>query len=133
MAAPFSVEHICELPCSLSVTNIVVRPCVAFLHSYDETTELDADPEEAFSTHLDAKEVAAVFSAPFHNFLKTMDEVLDGDDGNYDGDGHPAKLLGTPSEWYEGRPSTRLTDTVGMLLLRAITPFEFHGFSLEDG
>jgi coenzyme A diphosphatase NUDT7 len=40
---------------------------------------------------LDAKEVAAVFSAPFHNFLRAQDEVANG--------------LSTPgkrSDWYDG-------------------------------
>jgi hypothetical protein len=40
---------------------------------------------------LDAKEVAAVFSAPFHNFLKVQDEVRDGDISPSD-----------PSDWYKG-------------------------------
>lgn len=100
----------------MSVTNIVVRPCVAFLHSHDAATGQDADPEEAFSAHLDAKEVAAVFSAPFHNFLKVMDEVPDGDDG------HPVNPPGSPSEWYEGRPSARLTDTYGMFFTHSFEP-----------
>ena len=41
---------------------------------------------------LDAKEVAAVFSAPFHNFLKPEDEVRDGD-----------KVPGQVTDWYDGR------------------------------
>jgi hypothetical protein len=41
---------------------------------------------------LDAKEVAAVFSAPFHNFLKAEDEVREGDNP-------PGKR----SDWYHGR------------------------------
>lgn len=67
-----------------------VRPCVALLHSYDDATGLDADAEEAFMLSLDAKEVAAVFTAPFHNFLKTKDE--EPDNGTTDG----------PDNWYEG-------------------------------
>jgi coenzyme A diphosphatase NUDT7 len=39
---------------------------------------------------LDAKEVAAVFSAPFHNFLKAEDEPPAG--------GRPLP----PGKWYEG-------------------------------
>jgi peroxisomal coenzyme A diphosphatase NUDT7 len=40
---------------------------------------------------LDAKEVAAVFSAPFHNFLRPEDEVREGD-----------KPPGKRSDWYSG-------------------------------
>ena len=41
---------------------------------------------------LDAKEVAAVFSAPFHNFLRSEDEVREGD-----------KVPGKRSDWYDGK------------------------------
>lgn len=40
---------------------------------------------------LDAKEVAAVFSAPFHNFLREKDELREGD-----------VTPGDPSDWYQG-------------------------------
>ena len=40
---------------------------------------------------LDAKEVAAVFSAPFHNFLRAEDEIKEGE-----------KPPGKPSDWYSG-------------------------------
>lgn len=40
---------------------------------------------------LDAKEVAAVFSAPFHNFLRAEDEIREGE-----------KMPGKPSDWYAG-------------------------------
>jgi peroxisomal coenzyme A diphosphatase NUDT7 len=40
---------------------------------------------------LDAKEVAAVFSAPFHNFLRAEDEVKEGDD-----------IPGQRTDWYDG-------------------------------
>ncbi len=40
---------------------------------------------------LDAKEVAAVFSAPFHNFLSEQDEVREGD-----------TVPGKRSDWYKG-------------------------------
>ncbi|EGD99371.1 NUDIX domain-containing protein [Trichophyton tonsurans CBS 112818] len=93
MPSPFWVEHLCELPASLARTELAVRPCIALLHSYNEKTGEDADPEEAFIPQLDAKEVAAVFTAPFHNFLKVTDEPRgEGDD----------TLPGKPSDWYEG-------------------------------
>lgn len=41
---------------------------------------------------LDAKEVAAVFSAPFHNFLRSEDEVAEG-----------VQVPGKRSDWYTGQ------------------------------
>ncbi|KAL4923815.1 NUDIX hydrolase [Aspergillus undulatus] len=82
---PFSVEHLGEIPCSLARTELVVRPVVALLHSHDEATGRDADPETELIPRLDAREVAAVFTAPFADFLR----VRPGESG---GDG----------EWYRG-------------------------------
>ncbi|PGH18151.1 hypothetical protein AJ80_04538 [Polytolypa hystricis UAMH7299] len=93
LPSPFWVEHLCELPANLARTELVVRPCVALLHSYDEKTGLDADPEEALMSQLDAKEVAAVFSGPFHNFLVAKDEPRGEDDHD---------LPGIPTDWYNG-------------------------------
>ncbi|KAK2758791.1 hypothetical protein FQN54_003483 [Arachnomyces sp. PD_36] len=90
---PFRVEHLCELPANLARTELVVRPCVALLHAYDEATGKSADPEVSLIPRLDAKEVAAVFTAPFHNFLMEKDEPLGESDG---------ELPGKPSDWYEG-------------------------------
>ncbi|KAE8352110.1 NUDIX hydrolase domain-like protein [Aspergillus coremiiformis] len=84
---PFTVEHICELPAHLAKTELVVRPCVALLHSYDEKTGQNADPEVSLIPKLDAREVAAVFTAPFHNLLRMSDE----DDWG-----------GNPADWYQG-------------------------------
>ncbi|KAL4725986.1 8-oxo-dGTP diphosphatase [Fusarium chlamydosporum] len=71
---PFRVEHLCYLPPSLARTHLVVRPCVAFLHA-DQRTAGEPAPtvEETMIPRLDAREVAAVFSAPFYNFLKASD------------------------------------------------------------
>ena len=91
--SPFWVEHLCELPANLARTELVVRPCVALLHSHNEATGEDADPEEAFMTQLDAKEVAAVFTGPFHNFLKMRDEPRGPEDN---------ELPGEPTDWYDG-------------------------------
>ncbi|GES57576.1 NUDIX domain protein [Aspergillus terreus] len=88
LPAPFHVEHLCELPASLARTELVVRPCVALLHSYDEQTGQNADPEVSLIPRLDAREVAAVFTAPFRNFLRLHDES---DDGS-----------GNPGDWYQG-------------------------------
>jgi peroxisomal coenzyme A diphosphatase NUDT7 len=67
---------------------------VAFLHSRDDTSGKEADLEETLISRLDAKEVAAVFSASFHNFLYSKDEVREEDDR--------AKPPGNPSDWYKG-------------------------------
>ncbi|EXJ90628.1 hypothetical protein A1O1_03731 [Capronia coronata CBS 617.96] len=87
---PFRVEHLCEMPTNLAKTELVVRPCIALLHSYDPKTGLDASVAEKLLPRLDANEVAAVFSAPFKNFLYRED--LPGQ----------ANLPGIPSDWYKG-------------------------------
>ncbi|KAI5847143.1 NUDIX hydrolase domain-like protein [Morchella snyderi] len=60
----FTVEHLTELPHSLAVTNLGVRPCVAFLH-WDRRSTV----EEALVPHVDEKEVAKVFTVPLERFL----------------------------------------------------------------
>ncbi|KAL4810225.1 NUDIX hydrolase domain-like protein [Aspergillus unguis] len=86
---PFSVEHLCEIPCSLARTELVVRPCVALLHSFDEKTGENADPETTLIPRLDAREVAAVFTAGFRDFLTLTPPV--GRDRE-----------GVNEEWYKG-------------------------------
>ncbi len=110
---PFRIEHLCYLPMSLARTELVVRPCVALLHTGDSsistpTTTRSPSPtvEDSLIPRLDAKEVAAVFSAPFHNFLRTTDEVHP----------EPASSTLSPSQkpprplpagnWYEGTWTT---------------------------
>lgn len=88
---PFTVEHLCELPANLARTELVVRPCVALLHSFDEATGANEDPEVSLIPRLDAQEVAAVFTAPFRSFLRVKD-VESGGLGQ-DGDSE---------EWYQG-------------------------------
>jgi len=63
---------------------------VAFLHS-DDGSGNATSVEDSMIPRLDAKEVAAVFSAPFHNFLRAEDEVREGDN-----------LPGKRSDWYSG-------------------------------
>jgi hypothetical protein len=72
---PFKIEELCSLPFNLARTELVVRPVVAFLHA-DEPPDKEPSPlvEETMIPRLDAKEVAAVFSAPFRNFLKASDQ-----------------------------------------------------------
>ena len=66
----------------------MVRPCVALLHTAGAAAAPSAD--EALIPRLDAKEVAAVFSAPLHNFLLAHDEPPPGAAGL------------PPGPWYEG-------------------------------
>ena len=90
LPSPFKVEHLCEMPTNLAKTELVVRPCVAFLHSHDDATGQDADVVETLIPRLQATEVAAVFSAPFRNFLYSKDDPIQ------------RNLPGNPSDWYEG-------------------------------
>ncbi|KAG6362109.1 hypothetical protein INS49_010338 [Diaporthe citri] len=100
---PFRIEHLCCLPHSLAKTELAVRPCVALLHSGDDDeSDHPAGPpsptvDESLMPRLDAKEVAAVFSGPLHNFLLASDEVLPGE-----GEDRRRKLL-PKGKWYEGR------------------------------
>lgn len=87
---PFRIEHLCEMPTNLAKTELVVRPLIAFLHSYDEKTGQDANVGEQLLPRLDAREVAAVFSIPFKNLLYKTDLP---DQPN---------LPGKPSDWYRG-------------------------------
>ena len=87
---PFRVEHLCEMPSQLAKTELVVRPCIAFLHSRDEKTGQDSSVAEKLLPRLDAREVAAVFSAPFRNFLYAEDDT------------NERGLPGVPSDWYKG-------------------------------
>ncbi|KAK0119063.1 hypothetical protein ONS95_007925 [Cadophora gregata] len=89
---PFRIEHLCQLPFSFAKTALAVRPCVAFLHSDDNGGEKAASVEDSMIPRLDAKEVAAVFSAPFHNFLREQDEVQEGD-----------QIVGKKEDWYAGQ------------------------------
>ncbi|EGZ77354.1 hypothetical protein NEUTE2DRAFT_78767 [Neurospora tetrasperma FGSC 2509] len=92
LPSPFRIEHLCYLPMNLARTELVVRPCVAFLHADDKVAPA---ADESLIPRLNAKEVAAVFSAPFHNFLRANDEVPKSDD-----DGSQEKS--PPGKWYEG-------------------------------
>ncbi|OHE98953.1 NUDIX domain-containing protein [Colletotrichum orchidophilum] len=90
---PFKIEPLCYLPYNLARTELVVRPCVAFLHA-DEEPDEDPSPlvEERMIPRLDAKEVAAVFSAPFQNFLRAKDADIPSSS---------SKVL-PPGHWYDG-------------------------------
>ncbi|KAK4461277.1 NUDIX hydrolase domain-like protein [Cladorrhinum samala] len=80
---PFRIEHLCYLPMNLARTELVVRPCVALLHTTEPPVPVSAietpnslpTADQSLIPHLNPKEVAAVFSAPFHNFLRSKDET----------------------------------------------------------
>ena len=78
------MEHLCILPTNLALTELGVVPCVALLHVKDNPT----DPEESLMPRLDAKEVAAVFSVPFHKFLSHQNDQV--------------QSTGGKQPWYQG-------------------------------
>lgn len=88
---PFRLEHLCELQFNLAVTKLAVRPCVAFLHTDNNAGVGTSNINQSMIPRLDAKEVAAVFTAPFHNFLTGKDEIPDGE-----------ASVGDPDDWYSG-------------------------------
>jgi 8-oxo-dGTP pyrophosphatase MutT (NUDIX family) len=99
----FKVEHLCELPANLAKTELGVMPCVAYLSPTNTATTTagssgnedggEVDVESRLIPRLDPKEVAAVFTAPFHAFLKK----------NWTGEGPgPVQKDGRPEKWYRG-------------------------------
>lgn len=93
----FKVEHLCELPANLAKTELGVRPCVAYLSptstSSSSTPTTSSDVEDRLIPRLDPKEVAAVFTAPFHSFLCK----------DWPGPGpSPVQKNGKPEKWYRG-------------------------------
>lgn len=91
---PFQVEHLCELPTHLALTELGVKPCVALLHT--GSTNTTADAEETLIPRLNTNEVEAIFSAPFEKFLsKSL-----GQDDQEVAEEKPSKRL---KAWYRGR------------------------------
>ncbi|KAI7152894.1 hypothetical protein KC349_g8717 [Hortaea werneckii] len=86
----YEIEHLTELPANLAMTELGVRPCVAYLKT-PEPFAGNKSPNAArdLLPKLDAKEVAAVFTAPFFNFLRERDV-------------DPTIRDQTPGEWYKG-------------------------------
>ncbi|KAK4550228.1 hypothetical protein LTR36_003195 [Oleoguttula mirabilis] len=86
----YEVEHLTELPANLAMTELGVRPCVAFLKT-PAPSPRNENPDAArdLLPKLDAKEVAAVFTAPFYNFLQ-------------DKDVDPETRRSVPGGWYKG-------------------------------
>jgi 8-oxo-dGTP pyrophosphatase MutT (NUDIX family) len=101
----FKVEHLCELPANLAKTELGVRPCVAYLCPSTNTSSSTSDEpsvEDRLIPRLDPKEVAAVFTAPFHSFLR---KSWTGDTpGPVQKDGRPEKWYrGSWIDWYDSR------------------------------
>ncbi|KAI4842072.1 hypothetical protein E4T44_07530 [Aureobasidium sp. EXF-8845] len=67
----YTVEALTELPLNLAMTELGVRPCVAWL----KTSNPSSDIARELLPKLDAREVAAVFTAPFEQFLKQKDDA----------------------------------------------------------
>lgn len=86
----YTVEHLAELPANLAMTELGVRPCVAYLQT-PAPSERNRDPDVTrdILPKLDAREVAAVFTAPFYNILRRQD--ID-----------PHTRASVPGEWYQG-------------------------------
>ncbi|KAE9987034.1 hypothetical protein EG327_004052 [Venturia inaequalis] len=84
---PFRIEHLCQLPTNFARTELGVRPCVAFLSPHPDWPKDKPVPnvEETLIPRLDAREVAAVFTAPLHNFLKEKLESDTNEERWYDG------------------------------------------------
>ncbi|QIW96435.1 hypothetical protein AMS68_001953 [Peltaster fructicola] len=86
----YTVEHLAELPANLAMTELGVRPCVAWLKTPAPTTRNpNPDATRDLLPRMDAKEVAALFTAPFHNFLRMRDEDAD-------------TMRQVPGDWYKG-------------------------------
>ncbi|KAJ6786693.1 hypothetical protein PWT90_08780 [Aphanocladium album] len=88
---PFRIEKLCYLPPFLARTHVVVTPCVAYLHA-DAPAPGETAPvvEHTLRPTPNASEVAAVFTAPFYNFLKSADLPP-----------QPGHVL-PPGHWYDG-------------------------------
>ena len=67
------------MPTSLARTHVAARPCVAFLSTGPQPT--DVDVESSLIPRLNAKEVAAVFTAPLYRFVRMGDDASRAKDG----------------------------------------------------
>lgn len=86
----YTVEHLTELPANLAMTELGVRPCVAYLQTpAPSARNMNPDASRDILPKIQLDEVAAVFTAPFQNFLheKDLDEET---------------RKNVPGEWYRG-------------------------------
>lgn len=115
----FTVEHLCQLPTYLARTEVGVRPCIALLSPLRESSQparnwananstlSAASPEpaalrsaeEILIPQLDAKEVAAVFTAPVYSFLKLKNGPDSVETGGEEGQGSQRQDV---KDWYQG-------------------------------
>ncbi|KAF2151707.1 NUDIX domain-containing protein [Myriangium duriaei CBS 260.36] len=84
----WEVEQLAELPANLAVTELGVRPCVGWLKARKGWEGEGLDPARDLLPKLDAREVEAVFTAPFEGFLRK--------------EGVQREERGTPGRWYHG-------------------------------
>lgn len=101
----WTVQHLCELPCHLARTQLVVRPVIAYLSSTSSFPSA-ADAGSQLVPRLQEREVAAVFTAPLEGFLRRRW-------GGGDGGG-----------WYEGR---------WLRIQNNTTDWRAHEFLVRDG
>jgi hypothetical protein len=97
-----------------------VRPCVALLHSFDPATGANADPETELIPRLDAREVAAVFTARFDDFLRLV---------NVEGRGEGDWYKGSWSLWHQSQWRSKSIILFSLLLSFF---FGFCGFYLDS-
>ena len=101
----FKIDHLCELPANLALTELGVRPCVAFLYPSSMSTTSPSvrlgpyaeelpSVEDKLIPRLNPGEVAAVFTAPFHAFLRK--------EWTGDGSSPSVQKNGKPEKWYQG-------------------------------
>lgn len=86
----YTVEHLTELPANLAMTELGVRPCVAYLKTpAPSPRNTNPDASRDILPKIQLEEVAAVFTAPFQNFLheEDLDEEI---------------REKVPGEWYRG-------------------------------
>ncbi|KAE9989439.1 hypothetical protein EG327_002672 [Venturia inaequalis] len=97
---PFRIEHLCQLPANLARTELGVRPCIAYLYP-EPASSVSASPsvEEAIIPQLDAREVAAVFTAPFYSFLKQTHGL---DHVSENAKGYGVETTASPAQFYRG-------------------------------
>lgn len=111
LPSPFRVEHLCQMPANLARTELAVRPCVAFLaadrtsstspsssSSSSEPIATTQTAEDLLIPRLSPHEVAAVFTAPFRNFL-----MAEAEESASAGEAEAGvEAAGFPAKWYQG-------------------------------
>lgn len=105
---PFRIEHLCQLPANLARTELGVRPCIAYLYPDPASGAVSPSVEETIIPQLDAREVAAVFTAPLYSFLKEshgLDHVSENaKEYGVETTASPAQFYrGAWTDWHEAR------------------------------